>query len=275
MMLQPATRYLLLIFSALSISACSPFEEVRIMSFNIRYDNPADGEDAWPNRREEVCDMLYRQAPGIIGLQEVLAHQLEELDSALVYYNYIGVGREDGRLKGEFCPIFYDTLAFQNLAFNTWWLSPTSDTVSVGWDAALERIVTYGAFRDRQHNDTLHVFNTHFDHMGDTARLRSAGLILDLINEIGLMEKKVIVLGDLNAEPDSEPLELLQTILERQVPEHDTGTFNGFDPGATYYPSIDHILTRNLEVKTATILTERRKNDRFLSDHFPVLGVFE
>lgn len=275
MMPHVAIRYLALLYSALSINACTPFEEVRIMSFNIRYDNPADGEDAWPNRREEVCDLLYRQAPGIIGMQEVLAHQLEELDSALLYYDYIGVGREDGKQKGEFCPILYDTLAFQNLSFSTFWLSPTPDTVSVGWDAALERIVTYGSFLNMQRSDTLHVFNTHFDHIGDTARLRSAALLLTLIDDMGLLENKVIVLGDLNAEPNSEPLELLQTTLERHFPERGTGTFNGFDMETTEYPVIDHILTRNLDVKATAILTERRKNDHYLSDHFPVMVVLE
>ena len=113
-----------------------------IISYNIRYDNKWDKENNWLLRRNRLCQLLKDYKPSIFGIQEGLVHQVAFIDSSLSKYEYIGVGREDGKLKGEFCAIFYDTTRFENKKNSTFWLSETPDAASVGWDAALERICT-------------------------------------------------------------------------------------------------------------------------------------
>lgn len=121
-----------------------------VMTYNIKYDNQQGGQDSWESRRDKMVLQLQHYQPAIFGIQEGLVHQLAFLDSALYRYAYTGVGRDDGRDGGEFSAIFYDSTSFELLESNTFWLSETPDTISVGWDAALERICTYGLFQHPQ-----------------------------------------------------------------------------------------------------------------------------
>ena len=155
-----------------------------IMSYNIRYDNIWDVENSWTIRKDKVRQILVQYAPSIIGIQEGLLNQVQYLDSCLTNYEYIGVGRDDGKELGEFCAIYFDTTRYAVLNHSTFWLSETPDTISVGWDAALERICTYGLFKDRKTAEEFWVFNTHFDHMGARAREQSSVLILKMIKKI-------------------------------------------------------------------------------------------
>jgi endonuclease/exonuclease/phosphatase family metal-dependent hydrolase len=251
--------------------------QTRIMSFNIRYDNPADGENAWQERKAELGEFLRYYHPDFIGLQEALPHQLEFIDDYLQNYAFIGFGRDGKDSESEATPIFYDSAKYEVLTWEVFWLSETPDEVSRGWDAALNRIATYGSFRDRSSGDTLYLINTHFDHMGAIARSNSAQLILDKIIEWGLQDKKLIVMGDLNAEADEEAVEILANELEDAYshafnplkgPE---GTFNAFETASAPGKRIDYIFCRNLQILSYRAIDDKRKNGLWISDHLAVM----
>ena len=155
-----------------------------IISYNIRYDNKWDKENLWGLRKERLSRLLMDYDPSIFGIQEGLLNQVEWIDSTLKNYNYIGVGRDDGKGKGEFCAIYFDTTQYEVKENSTFWLSNTPDQVSVGWDAALERICTYGLFKKKMSGKMVWVFNAHFDHVGEMARKKSSELILKKIKEV-------------------------------------------------------------------------------------------
>ncbi|SVB66627.1 uncharacterized protein METZ01_LOCUS219481, partial [marine metagenome] len=177
-----------------------------IISYNIRYDNNWDVENSWKIRRNKINQILVQYSPSIIGIQEGLLNQVQYIDSSLINHDYVGIGRDDGKEKGEFCAIYYDTTRYVLLKDSTFWLSETPDTVSIGWDAVLERICTYCLLTDRITKKEFWVFNTHFDHIGVTARERSSELILNRINKINSRSLPIILMGDFNSIPDSPPV---------------------------------------------------------------------
>jgi len=244
---------------------------------NIRYNNPDDGINSWDNRKIEMVSMLEYYHPAFLGLQEVLVGQMNFLKSSLKDYACVGVGREDGKEKGEFSPIFFDTSEFELIATQTFWLSEQPDKVSKDWDAALERICTYGKFRLKNSGTVIHVFNTHFDHMGVVARTMSAKLILKKIGEFAGRNSILVVMGDLNCPPESEPVQVLKAQLtydKESSPKGlygPDGTFNGFDGSRAVTELCDYIFTRNLEVLNYRHVDDKMKNGNFLSDHYPVL----
>lgn len=192
-------KSILPLFFLLTYLNCSG--QIGVLTYNIRYDNPNDGENWWDKRKEEVLDLLKYYNPEFIGIQEGMNNQVAYLDEQLENYAYFGFGRDGEGTSSEAVPIFYDSTQFELIEGKVYWLSETPEVISKGWDAALNRIVTYGAFRNKQQGDTLHLFNCHFDHMGKEARLNSAKVIIDKIKEWSLTDKKIIVMGDMNCIP--------------------------------------------------------------------------
>jgi endonuclease/exonuclease/phosphatase family metal-dependent hydrolase len=178
---------------------------LRVMTFNIRFDNPRDGANAWPLRKDKVASMVRLYAADIVGMQEALRNQIDELAKSLTTHNWVGVGRNDGKDAGEFTPIFYRRDRLELLDKNTFWLSDTPDKVgSRAWDAALPRIVTWTKFKDKRTEREFFVFNTHFDHQGRVARLNSAKLLRAKAAEIA-GDLPALAIGDFNCTPDSAP----------------------------------------------------------------------
>ncbi|MEM8895266.1 MAG: endonuclease/exonuclease/phosphatase family protein, partial [Bacteroidota bacterium] len=247
------------------------------MSFNIRYDNSDDGENRWGLRKEGIVDLVRQYSPDFLGIQEGLHHQVAYLDTVLTAYGFAGVGRDDGKTKGEYSAIFYHRKQVQLLLTQTYWLSETPDKVSVGWDASMERIVTYGKFKNLMTNEILHVFNCHFDHKGEQSRLNAAKLITELLDEKGIENEKLIVMGDLNCLSEDPPVLVLKQHLDDSYSDPDVliygpeGTWNGFNNQLSIERRIDFILTKNLRVSQYMHLDERRDDNLFLSDHLPVL----
>lgn len=189
----------------------SPASQINVMTFNLRYDGPNDGENSWSNRREGVTKTILLNSVDILGAQEVLHNQLMDLEKALPGYTWIGVGREDGIEKGEYSPIFYNHNKFTEIGSGYFWLSQTPfDAGSKGWDAACERIATWAKLKDNDSGIIFFVLNTHFDHIGKVAREESVKLILDKVN---LYTRKqmlpTIVMGDFNAAPTSNVIQML------------------------------------------------------------------
>ncbi len=246
----------------------------RLMTYNIRYDNPNDGENRWDLRKGSLVTKVDSLSPDIIGFQEVLQRQLSFLDSALEGYSYYGLGREDGQSKGEFAPIFYRKRNYQVLDTKTMWLSETPHQVSVGWDAALERIATIMLFKDLNSGDSLLVLNAHFDHRGSEARSQSASLIVNQLEAFYQKGMPIVIMGDFNAEPKSEPIAIFKSAYQDAVSKStvsEMGTFNAFNSEAEAQKRIDYMFTANLQLQSYQCLDLRRPNGLVVSDHLPII----
>ena len=201
----PYCFFLLLFFQLISGQ-----KKIRALSYNIRYENFDDGKNQWDLRKEALINYLKDKSPGIVGMQEVLYSQLLDLNLSLSEYSFVGIGREDGKKKGEFCPIFFNTYRFELIESETFWLSETPEKISVGWDDAMERICTYARFKDLENNREFWVFNTHFDHIGVKARNESVELILKKIKEVNKEKIPILLTGDFNLTPEKKPIKRLQ-----------------------------------------------------------------
>lgn len=250
-----------------------------VMSFNIRYDNAGDGINKWDLRKESVIALIENHHPAILGVQEALHHQLMYMDIELESYKYVGVGRDDGKTTGEYSAILFDTTIFSVISSNTFWLSETPEEISVGWDASMERICTYGLFERKADNKRIWVFNTHFDHIGIKARERSAELILRIINEVNPADYSLILMGDLNSTSESAPIQRIKSEMQnakaisKSVKARPKGTFNGFDHTATMENQIDYIFVTGVDVLFYQHINEKRKDGNFISDHLPVIAI--
>lgn len=259
-------------------------QALHVMSYNIRYDNPQDGENRWDKRKENLASMLRFYGADICGMQEALIHQIRDLKAALPEYEFIGKGRDDGKEAGEFSPIFYRKDRIEVLESGTFWLSPSPDTPSRGWDAMLHRVVTWAKIKTIKKKKTFYVFNTHYDHLGELARRESSKLLLRKIEEMA-GKSRVIVTGDFNAIPTQEPIRIL---MEPSDPSHLTdseslslqahfgpySTFNGFEAMEQEGRHIDYIFLKNY--KKIKVLRHGTLSNtwagRFASDHHAVLA---
>jgi len=272
-------KNLLLLLFSVCACGCLHSQSVTFLTYNIRYDNPADGEDAWPKRREFLAGQLRFHAPDVFGIQEGLRHQVAYLLDQLPAYNFVGVGRDDGHEDGEYSALFFKRDRFRLLESGTFWLSERPDTVSKGWDAALPRICTWALLAEKRGKRKFLVYNTHFDHIGKEARKSSAALILSRILEKNIKNYPVIVMGDLNSGPNSEPVWMFsQTLRDAyahsiEPPFGPPGTFNGFHFKEPVELRIDYIfVSPNLKVQKYAVLSDS-KNCHYPSDHLPVLTV--
>ena len=270
-------KQLLLVLSALFFvfNSCTDYnKKINVMTYNIRLNTEADSINKWDNRKEGIVSIIKELDLDIIGIQEALPDQIEYLSKQLKGYDFIGEGR-DGENKGEFSAIFYNNKNINLEETETFWLSETPETPSIGWDAALNRIVTLGVFKVIKSNKSLIVYNTHFDHIGKKARENSANLILNKINENNHCKSPLIVMGDLNAVPSDKPVKLLSTSLEDSFYTLDIGepygTFNSFDINDKLERRIDYIFTKNLNVTNYRHIKNKLPNKLWPSDHIPVL----
>ncbi|MGM1055611.1 MAG: endonuclease/exonuclease/phosphatase family protein [Bacteroidota bacterium] len=255
--------------------------QIELMSYNIKYANENDGENSWSFRKDHLGSQIKFYQPDIFGVQEAVLAQLEYFEEKMPDYNYVGAGRDDGKIKGEFSAIFYDSTRFEVLKEDTFWLSKTPGKVSVGWDAALPRVCTYAKFRDKNTRENFWVFNTHFDHIGEKAREESAGLIWKMIQELNSEDLPVVLMGDLNLEPNAPGIKFLSEKLNdsKTIAELDfgpEGTFNGYNFNEPVTRRIDYIFTSkgDIAVKKYAILSDS-KDLKYPSDHLPVFVLLQ
>jgi endonuclease/exonuclease/phosphatase family metal-dependent hydrolase len=254
---------------------------LNVLTFNIRFDNPKDAPNDWPNRKDKVTSQILFHEADIIGIQEALHGQLLDMEKGMPGYKYTGIGRDDGKQKGEYSCIFYNTNRLELLASETFWLSETPTVAgSKSWDAAITRIVTWTRFKDKHTKRVFYHFNTHFDHMGKIARRESAAMLLRAVDSIAGKTPAVIT-GDFNAQPQDEPI---LVIMDAANPLKLTdskaisatghygpvGTFNGFGHKEQADQPIDYIFLKgNWQVQQHATLSQTWVG-RFSSDHFPV-----
>ncbi len=261
-----------LIITMSSVSA----QNLRVATYNLRYDNPGDSLNAWPYRINCLASLILFNNFEIFGTQEGLKHQLEDLKQGLTGYEYIGVGRDNGDQKGEHVAIFYKTDKFKLLSRGNFWLAEKADKPGKGWDAALPRICSWGKFEEIASGKVFFMFNVHFDHRGEVARRESARLVIRKITEMAGNTPSILT-GDFNFDETHESYGYIITsgLLKdtydiagiRFAPG---GTFNEFDITSDPAGRIDHIfVTPAFEVIRYGILTNTCKG-RYPSDHFPV-----
>ncbi len=263
---------LLLLFSIAAFG-----QNLKVMTYNLRFDNAADGENRWDLRKDFLCRQIQFYSPDFFGTQEGRQHQLKYIDSTMIHYSYIGIGRDSSPTGGEYSAIFYNTNKFKVLKQSTFWLSETPDQVSKGWDAAFERICTYGLFENIKTKQRFYVFNTHFDHMGETARTNSAKMIIGKINAINTENVPVILTGDFNSEIKSTAYKFLSSwmndskVISEELPFGPSGTFNNFEFNKPVTLLIDYIFTSkdNIAVTKYGVLSDS-KDCKYPSDHLPV-----
>ena len=263
-------------------------EAMNVMSYNIRYDNSGDGENQWGNRKDFAANLVKFHEVDIFGAQEVLHNQLNDLLERLPEFDYIGVGREDGKTKGEYSPIFYRKDRFSVEKSGNFWLSEDINAVGKkGWDAACERVATWAVLRDKETGKRFFFLNTHLDHMGKVARHEGASLVLEQAKLLS-GELPIIVTGDFNAAPSDEPIRVLT---DPSDPRHLTHTRTiaalKYGPEWTFHDFgrvplnkrewIDYIFVKgDFKVLRHGSLTDTL-NTLYPSDHCPILTtlVFE
>ena len=270
-------KTLILILSGLFFvfNSCSNSpENINIMTYNIRLDTEADGINMWDNRKEGVLSLIKEESVDILGIQEGLPSQIEYLSKELDGYSMIGEGRDGGN-NGEYSAIYYRNKKMSLIQTETFWLSETPEMPSIGWDAAINRIVTLGIFKIKKSKKELIVYNTHFDHIGKIAREKSVGVILNHIKENDFQNRPLIVMGDFNLSPEDLPIELLSKELNDSFKlfpvKNPVGTFNGFDLDSKLLDRIDYIFTKNIKITNYKHLNKKLSSGLWPSDHLPIL----
>jgi len=270
-------QIVVLFISVLFFSAQA--QELKIMSYNIKLDYPKEGENSWTNRKPFFINQLKFYEPDVLGVQEAMLNQMKDMDSLLVDYSYVGVGRDDGKELGEYSAIFYKTKQFNVLKSGTFWLSETPEKVSMGWDAVCNRVCTYVLLEDNISGTIFWAFNTHFDHVGTVARKNSAALIIEKIKELNTSNYPMVLMGDFNMEPTHESIAAIKTVLKdskdiAKLTFGPEGTFNGFHFNKPVTRRIDFVfVSQDVEVYKYAVLSDNW-NLHYPSDHLPVLITF-
>jgi endonuclease/exonuclease/phosphatase family metal-dependent hydrolase len=274
----------LLLVSA-SAAAGQPREPLTVMSFNIRYGTAKDGENQWTARREMLFDVIREQDADLVGLQEALASQIDEIVAAAPAYAVVGVGRDDAAKKGEFSAILFRKDRLHVAEAGTFWFSDTPTVPgSKSWGNNITRIATWARFVDRDGRGFYH-FNLHLDHESQPSREQSTALLRKRLDARSLAREPVIVTGDFNVgeknpalatlvgrfTPDA-PAPLVDTFRVLHPDEISVGTFTAFKFGSVTGDKIDYVLVQpDTEVLSASIVRTSR-NERYPSDHFPVVA---
>lgn len=254
-------------------------QSIKVMTYNIRLDTPADGVNQWPNRIEKVAGIVQKYNPDIIGVQEALHHQLQDLIRLLPDYSYVGVGRDDGKEKGEYSAILYRNDRFGVLQQTTSWLSETPDVPgSKSWDAAITRVLTSVKFYDKVLKRDFVVLNTHFDHVGVQARYHSAAYLAGYVTGTRAEIIPVVVTGDFNFERTESAYDALlldKHLFDTKPANDNTGTYCGFEVGKMECKAIDYIFhTKEWILKNYLVIADH-DGTYYPSDHLPVMVEFE
>jgi endonuclease/exonuclease/phosphatase family metal-dependent hydrolase len=280
----------MLVFIFLTGSAFALFAQdtgnLKIMTWNIRLDTPDDGPNQWKYRKNGLCEEILKRSPDVLGVQEAMFNQMKDMRKHLKGYKSIGVGRDDGKKGGEFSALFYKKSKLKTIRSGTFWLSETPEVPgSRGWDAACNRVVTWAEFKQKETGKHFIAFNTHFDHVGEEARVQSALLIIKKLGELA-GKLPIILTGDFNVTNKTRAYRIL-TFSENEITLSDTRvrsgakisgpdySFVGFSPSFEPTELIDYILvTWDFEVVSNEIY-DFRSGGKYLSDHLPVIAELE
>lgn len=271
-------KLLLTIISFFSLATALQAQALQVGTYNIRQRNTIDEGNLWQDRREHLCKLIRYHDFDLLGIQEAFKDQLEDMLKLLPKYGAVGVGRDDGKDKGEHSAILYKKSRFTLIKSDTFWLSDTdTEKPNKGWDAALPRICTWAIFEDKENGKRFIMMNTHFDHVGKVARTESAKLMLQKAHELA-KDLPLIITGDLNVDEKSDAYNTLasspyiqDTYELAPLVYEPNSTFNGWGKSLKAKERIDHIfISKPFNVLKYGVLTDTYMG-KFPSDHFPVL----
>ena len=255
-------------------------EPLQVMTFNIRLDVASDSLNSWPYRKANVAQLISYYAPDLLGMQEVLPNQLADLEQALPQYTALGVGRDDGKAAGEYCPVFFNTARFELLKHGDFSLSEQPETFGVkGWDAECNRVCTWAVLKDKLSGGQVAYFNTHLDHIGTTARREGVRLVMQKMQELA-PGVPAILTGDFNCGPEEEPSQVLETggmknaLKVAGISYGPTWSFHDFGrvPLAER-PLLDYVyVTPQIDVARCRVIQDTPAGGGYYSDHNPVLA---
>lgn len=267
-----------LFFGLLFASSLVFSQDLKVMTYNIRLSVDSDKENSWNNRKQETMALMSYYHPDYFGVQEAVPQQMIDIKTNLKDYDFVGVGRDDGKNQGEYSAIFYDKNKLEVTKSGTFWLSETPEKPSKGWDAAYNRVCTYALFKMKKTGKKFLAMNLHFDHVGDVARVNSAKLILEKIKKLNPKNVPLTLTGDFNLTDDSEPIKIMSKSLDnvfyhsKKIHYGPKGTFTGFDINTIPQDRIDYIFVKGFDVLSNRTINDRRENLLYPSDHFPILA---
>jgi endonuclease/exonuclease/phosphatase family metal-dependent hydrolase len=264
--------FVLFLMSAVMVQA----QSYKVMTYNIRLDTPVDSVNQWPKRTGKVYGLIKKYDPDMLGVQEAIHHQLMGIVDNLTDYAYVGVGRDDGKTKGEYSALLYKKDKFEVIDQNTFWLSETPDVPgSKSWDAAITRVASWAILKDKKTKAEFLVINTHFDHMGKEARKNSAALLKQKAVTLNKKKLPVIITGDFNCTRDEAPYSEMMNPKGLNVtdaaPKEPPGTFCGFKVGAMQCRAIDYIFYTQPWKASGYTVIEDNDGTYYPSDHLPVI----
>ncbi len=275
-------RFFISLLAATAMTTAFAGDSLRVMSFNIRYDNSGDSNNGWTARRDKVTKTILSAKPDVLGTQEVLAHQFDDLRRTLKGYGVVGCGRDDGKRAGEYAAVWYDTSRWQAVDSGNFWLSATPEIAgSLGWDGACVRMASWVLLRNRLSGHEFIALNTHLDHVGAEARRRGVELILSRLKEIA-PNRPAVVTGDFNSGPGSTPVRYItdpakdfHLVDSRSVAHTIDGpawTFHDFGREPLEQREIiDYVfITPGITVHRYTITDNTADEPNTASDHCPV-----
>lgn len=260
----------------LLLSIAAPAQTLTVISYNIRLGEAKDGTNSWAFRYPASQMMVMDQLPDIMGLQEAYLYQAAYLKEYCKGYNYVGVGREDGRKSGEIMAIFYRKETVKLLKWGTWWLSDTPKKPSMGWDAACKRTATWALMKDKRTGQKFYYVNTHLDHVGWEAREKGLRLIVDKIAGMNKEGLPLVVTGDFNMTPERpEFAPLTREMVSARETAYKTdhlATFHAWGKEDTQI--IDYIFYKGFSSCVEYETIRKSYFDRkFISDHYPIRAV--
>lgn len=252
-------------------------QPLQVMTFNVRLDAPSDSANNWKYRKDNVCRMINYYQPDLLGMQEVRHNQMEDLKQGLQQYTALGVGRDDGKEAGEYCPIFFNTARFTLVKYGNFSLSEQPETIGIkGWDASYNRIATWAILQEKSNGKQFAFFNTHLDNDGATARKEGVQLILNKIKEMA-PHIPAIITGDFNCTPGEAPLQMLEnegmdnTSKVASIAYGPSWSFHDFGRLSTEEcVLLDYVFaTHGTKVARYRVIQDTPEHG-FLSDHYPV-----
>jgi endonuclease/exonuclease/phosphatase family metal-dependent hydrolase len=267
-----------------AVSGVSRAEPLRVMSFNIRYGTAADGDNEWPKRRGLLLEMLRQESPDIIGTQEALRFQLDELGKALGHFGEVGVGRDDGKTAGEYSAILYDRRRLEALDQGTFWFAEEPAAPgALTWSSTFARICSWVRLRDRTSGREFYVYNQHWDHQSQESREKSSQKLLARIAAREPAGSPVVVTGDFNADEQNPAFRRLLSATATPLQdsfrmlhadEPDVGTFHNFQGGRAG-GKIDAVLVSPEWHVNAAEIVRMHQEQIYPSDHYPVTATIE
>jgi len=258
------------------LSAQEEVHDLKVMTYNIRFATTKDGPNAWNHRKEASVAMIEDQKPDVFAMQEVLSKQKKFMDKFCTGYQGVGVGRENGKKKGEHTTVHWNTNTVNMLDWGTLWLSETPEKPSIGWDAWHPRTFTWTLLEKKDSGKKFYFINVHLDHAGGQAQRNGLALVKSWIDEKNTDGLPVIIVGDFNVTPTNGILTDFNNVMKNATQHAESvDTHESFNQWGERSLTLDYVFFEGLsKCHSYDVVTEEYGGKTFISDHYPVTAEF-